>query len=324
MSLGTSATLFVTEFVSTGTEGEYTFENAVYSSLSDFSGTGTANIAAGYLVYVPSFEINIGIVIPGRVRRYKITAVTIVDQATISGTLIWDELGAAEDYPANGSYCIISSPSPTMRLGSLISDQYYPELGVGTSLAALSADIYNFIDNISTIKGDKGDPGEAGAPGVAGPEGDQGPAGEQGPVGPQGPAGTKGDTGETGPAGPQGATGPAGPAGPEGIQGPAGEQGPAGPQGATGPAGPAGPQGPAGSGGGSVETPDQITYSYDTDGNVSSSTELFGTNERVSNYTYDIDGNVTYIVETYLGVSKQQSYTYDADGNVSVITISTI
>jgi len=87
--------------------------------------------------------------------------------------------------------------------------------------------------------GQRGLMGATGAIGPTGPQGEKGdpftyedftsnqlsllkgPKGDTGATGPQGP---KGDTGATGPIGLQGATGPQGPQGPRGIQGPPGER----------------------------------------------------------------------------------------------------
>lgn len=170
-----------------------------------------------------------------------------------------------------------------------------------------SMDLSNYYDKqevdakVSTVTGQKGDPGPKGDKGdpftyadftadqlaaLKGPKGDQGIQGVAGPQGLQGEPGQKGDTGETGPQGPVGPVGPKGDEGEQGIQGiqgPIGPQGPKGeplrfsdltpdqiaqlkgPKGDPGPQGPQGPAGVGGSGGGSV---DLSQYAKKTDLNA--------------------------------------------------------
>lgn len=146
-----------------------------------------------------------------------------------------------------------------------------------------SMDLSNYYDKsevdakVSTVTGQKGDPGPKGDKGdpftyadftpdqlaaLKGQKGDQGiqgvtgPQGPVGPIGPVGPVGPKGDRGEKGEQGLQGIQGPVGPQGPKGeplrfsdltpdqiaqLKGPKGDPGPQ------------GPAGVGGSGGGSVD-----------------------------------------------------------------------
>ena len=130
-----------------------------------------------------------------------------------------------------------------------------------------SMDLSNYYDKsevdakVSTVTGQKGDPGPKGDKGdpftyadftpdqlaaLKGPKGDQGiqgvagPQGLQGPVGPKGLDGAKGEPGPKGDQGIQGVAGPQGPIGPKGDRGEKGEQGQ---QGIQGPVGPQGPKG---------------------------------------------------------------------------------
>ena len=173
--------------------------------------------------------------------------------------------------------------------GSMDLSNYYDKQEVDSKVQAVTAEVEA---KVSTVTGQKGDPGPQGDKGdpftyadftpdqlaaLKGPKGDQGiqgVAGERGPQGLQGVAGQKGDTGETGPQGPVGPVGPKGDKGEQGqqgIQGPVGPQGPKGeplrfsdltpdqiaqlkgPKGDPGPQGPQGPAGVGGSGGGSVD-----------------------------------------------------------------------
>lgn len=117
--------------------------------------------------------------------------------------------------------------------------------------------------------------------GVCKSEGPQGPTGEQGPIGPEGPIG---------PIGPQGIQGPVGSQGIQGIQGIQGLTGPTGPQGVTGEQGPIGLQGIQGPTGPEItthyaqiistatqpiaviNTPQIITYTSRTIGNINFTT----------------------------------------------------
>ncbi|CAB4129439.1 hypothetical protein UFOVP116_8 [uncultured Caudovirales phage] len=220
MSIGSNATLFVPEFSATTVAGEFTFVGATYNNQSDFSGAGAYVVEVGNILYVPSIDLNTGIIIPGRLRRYTLSSVTIDNQATISGTMIWDENGSPDDTPANGVYCVISSASPNLRLGYPVSDQLYPELAVGSSVAAITSDMYNVIDSVVSA----------------------------------------------------------------------------------------------------LRPPDSTTYTYTADGNVDSSLEQIGTNQRISSYVYDTEGNVVSISESFMGINKVVTLAYDTNGNVSSIT----
>lgn len=123
---------------------------------------------------------------------------------------------------------------------------------------ATKADTYTKAevdDKVSTVTGQKGDPGPKGDKGdpftysdftpdqltaLKGPKGDQGIQGVAGPQGVQGQPGPKGDRGEKGEQGPKGEPGIQGP---QGLQGPVGQKGDTGLQGPQGPVGPQGPKG---------------------------------------------------------------------------------
>lgn len=130
-----------------------------------------------------------------------------------------------------------------------------------------SMDLSNYYDKsevdakVSTVTGQKGDPGPKGDKGdsftyadftadqlaaLKGPKGDPGPKGDTGLQGPVGPKGLDGAKGEPGPKGDQGIQGVVGERGPQGLQGQPGPKGDTGERGPQGPVGPVGPQGPKG------------------------------------------------------------------------------
>ena len=93
---------------------------------------------------------------------------------------------------------------------------------------------------VTTVKGEPGNPGQQGATGQTGPTGFQGVTG---PTGFQGITGPTGVTGRTGPTGVTGRTGPTGQTGPTGFQGVTGPTGIPGIPGTNGAAGAAGTNG---------------------------------------------------------------------------------
>lgn len=140
-----NASLFVQEFDSV-TPGEYTFTSAPFSNQTDTAGEGTAAVREGFLLYVPAMDVNTAFPIPGVVHRYRLTEVTIIDGQTLSGTILWDEPGDEIDTPSNGVYCLLSEPTPNLRLGYPPSDQVYTELPAGSTVAAMLADVKNIVD----------------------------------------------------------------------------------------------------------------------------------------------------------------------------------
>ncbi|KFP83932.1 Collagen alpha-4(VI) chain, partial [Acanthisitta chloris] len=111
-------------------------------------------------------------------------------------------------------------------------------------------------NNVTGLKGDKGNLAPQGDPGPRGLQGEQGDAGPDGAAGRRGPPGMKGEQGELGEEGFPGETGlpgPQGPRGPQGIRGPAGPQGMPGPLGSQGPPGSPGSVGKLGATGAKVK-----------------------------------------------------------------------
>ena len=190
-----------------------------------------------------------------------------------------------------------------------------------------SMDLSNYYDKsevdakVSTVTGQKGDPGPKGDKGdpftyadftpdqlaaLKGPKGDQGIQGVAGPQGLQGPVGPKGLDGAKGEPGPKGDQGIQGVAGPQGLQGPVGPKGPKGEplrfsdltpdqiaqlKGPKGDPGPQGPAGIGGSGGGSV---DLSQYAKKTD---------------LNNYLSRTDANNNYAQKGW----SSQTFAYKGD-----------
>lgn len=142
-----NATLTVSSFDPTGNPGEYTFTNATYNNQADESNSGTSDVQIGFVLYVPSTNFNTGIEIPGVLHRYKLTAVTLVDSATLSGTMIWDETGEeALEVPTNGVSVGLSQVSPTIGFGYAPNDVIYPELRPGSTAESVQTDLWNKLD----------------------------------------------------------------------------------------------------------------------------------------------------------------------------------
>ncbi len=74
-----------------------------------------------------------------------------------------------------------------------------------------------------------------------------------------------------------------------------------------------------GGGGGLSAEPDSSVYTYDTDGNVSTVTDLFGGSAKVSTYTY-VSGVLTTVVVTFNGATRTETYTYNPNGTVASMT----
>ena len=144
-----NATLFVSSFTSTGNDGEYTFTSATYENQADATGNGSADAKVGGILFVPATDVNTATPVPGVVHRYKITVLTVIDQSTLSGTILWDESNSAQvDEPTNGAYCLYSEPAPNNRFGLPPSEAVYPNLSAGSSLASTIVDIRDITDTL--------------------------------------------------------------------------------------------------------------------------------------------------------------------------------
>ena len=141
-----NAALTVQAFTPTGNPGEYTFESAVYNNQADATANGAYDVTVGFVIYVPATDVNSYAIIPGVVHRYIVTALTIIDPYTISGTILWDEPGPEQDVPTSSVGCIIAQVTPNLGLGMLPSDIVYAELAGGTSFQAFSVDERNILD----------------------------------------------------------------------------------------------------------------------------------------------------------------------------------
>lgn len=141
--------LAVAEFINSGV-GEYQFENALYSSQTDETGSGAYSITIGHLVYVQATDLNTATPITGVYHRYRLTSLEVIDVSLISGTITWDEPGDEVDAPTNGSICLVAEPTTNQKIGLPPIDDLYPEVPFGASLAALLLDVRFIIDKLSS------------------------------------------------------------------------------------------------------------------------------------------------------------------------------
>lgn len=141
--------LAVAEFINSGI-GEYQFENALYSSQTDETGSGAYSITIGHLVYVQATDINTATPITGVYHRYKLTSLDVIDSSTFSGKILWDEPGDEVDTPTNGSICLVAEPTTNQQIGLPPLDALYPDVQSGASLAALLLDVRFIIDKLSS------------------------------------------------------------------------------------------------------------------------------------------------------------------------------
>lgn len=146
MSRIINGTINVPSFDPTGNPGEYTFTNATFASQSDISGNGAFLLATGFLIYVPASDPNTFLQIPGTVHRYRITDLQILDSATVSGTLIWNEDGDEFDAPTAGVDAIISASSPNLNYGLPVDPALYTTLPPGAATGAYNVDILSIMD----------------------------------------------------------------------------------------------------------------------------------------------------------------------------------
>lgn len=143
-----SGLLYVPGYAPTGNPGEYTFSDAKYENQSDFSNTGAFNVQVGHVLYVPAFELNSGMPIPGVAHRYKITSIDHVTINELSATVVWDEKGEEQDRPLNGSYAVISESTENFRLGLPASSEVYDKIPGGISDYAGNLNFRDIIDNL--------------------------------------------------------------------------------------------------------------------------------------------------------------------------------
>jgi hypothetical protein len=236
-------TLYVSEFINTGTSGEYYFLDAVYENQADATGNGSLDIEPGFIMFIPATDSISAIPVPGISHRYRITSISSSDGVHLSATIEWDEDEPVTDLPTNDSYSIIGGNTPNLKFGVLPSNEVYPNLPAGIAENAYSNDLRYITDKLSSGGGLTGSYGSTGLTGETGAQGATGLGaygitGFPGPTGWQGLTGTQGETGAVG----LGVTGLPGPTGVMGFTGPSGV-GETGFQGSTGLLGPTGWQG---------------------------------------------------------------------------------
>jgi hypothetical protein len=150
-----TGTLYVDSYVATENPGEYTFTNAIFNNVADTTGNGAYDLDVGFIVLIPATDVNTASAVPGVVWRYKLTALSVIDPATINGTILWDDFGdpiTETDLPTNGATAIITEYSQHLDLNYTVSQQVYPDLAAGVDIAALLSQIRTIIDNLSIGK----------------------------------------------------------------------------------------------------------------------------------------------------------------------------
>jgi len=142
-----NASLNVSAFNPTGNPGEYTFDSAVYNNQADQTGNGAYDVQVGFVLYVPSTDFNTGIQLPGVLHRYRLTEVNVIDPATLSGTMVWDETGEEGlQIPTNGVGCGLSQASQNYGFGYAPNDTIYPDLVPGSTAQSVQTDLWNKVD----------------------------------------------------------------------------------------------------------------------------------------------------------------------------------
>ena len=139
--------LRVEEYIPTGNVGEYSFENAIFNNQAD-SGNGAYDIVVGYVIFVAASDSNTFNIIPGTSNRYILTSVQIIDSATISGTMLWDGVGAEWSLPTNGVTSIISQTTTHLKFGLPAIDTLYADITPGSTIAAMMGDSSKIIDRL--------------------------------------------------------------------------------------------------------------------------------------------------------------------------------
>lgn len=141
-----SGALVVSSFDSTGSLGEYSITGAIYNSANDDLGNGARDLHVGMVLYVPASDPNTFFPIAGKVHRYKLTSITVVDQQTINTTIKWDEQGSESDAPTNNCTCVITEVSEHKKLGFTLPAEFYPTLSPGINAGIANSDLANIID----------------------------------------------------------------------------------------------------------------------------------------------------------------------------------
>ena len=213
--------LFVSTYDSTGSVGEYTFTNAIFTNKADATGQGSLAINVGFIVIVPSADINTSEPIAGVAHRYKITSIQNQNGTNLSATILWDDEGSEIDTPLNESYAIVSEPTENFSYSLPISTAIYSDLPNGIVEAAYNVDLKHitdkFINGSSGYSGISGISGDSGTSGYSGCSG-SGFSGYSGNIGVSGSSGFSG-IGTSGYSGQSGNKGYSGISGQSGISG---------------------------------------------------------------------------------------------------------
>lgn len=143
-----SGTLYVDAYTSTGSLGEYTFENGLFNNQNDSTGSGAYDLAVGFVIFVTPTDANTGFPITGTSQRYVITALNVLDTVRLSGTMVFDEQGVEINPPAPGMFAILAQTTDNHKLAVPLLDVNYPDLAPGSTVSALLNDLINIIDGL--------------------------------------------------------------------------------------------------------------------------------------------------------------------------------
>lgn len=146
MSRIVNGTLTVPQFTPTENVGEYYISGGIFTNQSDVTGNGAYDIQPNFVIYVPATNTNSFELMLGTVHRYKVTAVTVIDQVTVDLTVVWDEEGPETDSPTNGMDCLITQVSQNRKFGYIVDSTLYPSMPSYVVPSALNTDIDNIDD----------------------------------------------------------------------------------------------------------------------------------------------------------------------------------
>lgn len=138
--------LVVGSFTPSGNPGEYLFDAATFNNQADATGNGAYDVQVGFALFVPASDVNTFMQVPGVVHRYKLTALVVIDPNTLSGTMLWDEVGDEQDVPTNGVSCLLAEPTANRHLALPPIDSVYSGLTAGTTIASMLSDLKNLVD----------------------------------------------------------------------------------------------------------------------------------------------------------------------------------
>ena len=144
-----NGTLLVGDVNPTENYGEFTVSGAVFESQT--TSEGSFALAPGFIVYLPVIDTFAFAPLPGVFHRYKLTAVTPVqDGAAVDFTMVWDEPGDVEDYPQGNSKWLVSQVSQNRMYGNPPAEELYLDLPIGITIGAILLDRLTIDENIES------------------------------------------------------------------------------------------------------------------------------------------------------------------------------